>query len=282
MSNLMSDKNHLKTFFYDNSTKLKVRLLTWKKYGTNIVPFLTWIRKKIPITNRVVSLLDIGCGTGQFLKETVQVFPKLRVSGLDLSPSMVQETKHKLPVQSMILVGDAESLPFKKNQFDVVTAIHMMYHVPNQKKAFSEMMRVTKKQGGIIFITTTDYDVSSGLNKLHYEGLKKYEFPSFMQNTTSYLRCTPQKIDHLLTVFNVSSKKYIYQNDVHFPTVESALLYYQSAMMYRQSRGLDDKRIELKKWNLLYNHVRNGVSLKLQGLPYFRMPGKVVGYRIIL
>lgn len=277
----MSDKNHLQTFFYDNSAKLKIRLLTWKKYGTNAVPFLTWIRKNIPITNKVTSLLDVGCGTGQFLKETVQVFPNLKVSGLDLSPSMVEETKRKLPIQSIILIGDAELLPFKESQFDVVTAIHMMYHVPNQKKALSEMMRVTK-QGGIIFITTTDYDVSSGLNKLHYEGLKKYKFPSFMQDTASYLRCTPQKIGHLLTMFNVSSEKCIYQNDVHFPTVEPALLYYQSAMMYRQSRGLDDKRIELKKWNLLYNYVRDGISLGIQRLSYFHMPGKVVGYRIIL
>jgi ubiquinone/menaquinone biosynthesis C-methylase UbiE len=277
----MSDKNHLRTFFYDNTAKLKVRLLTWKKYGTNTVPFLTWIRKNIPIANKTTSLLDVGCGTGQFLKEAVQTFPKLRVSGLDLSPAMVQESKRKLPPKSIIMIGDVESLPFKNNMFDVVTAIHMLYHVPNQKKALLEMMRVTK-QGGVIFITTTDYEVSLGLNKLHYEGLKKFEFPSFMQNTVSYLRCTPQKVDRLLNTLHLSSKKHIYQNYVHFPNIKSALSYYQSAMMYRQSHGLDDKRIKLEKWNLLYKYVRDGIALELQRLSYFHMPGKVVGYRIII
>lgn len=279
MSNLMSDKDHLRSFFYDTAEKLKVRLHTWNTYGQNKTPFFTWIRQEIPLDSGVKTFLDAGCGTGQLLLEAAKVVPDMRLYGIDLSSAMVKETLGRLPGGANVTVGDVEELPFPDCQFDAVTAIHMLYHVPNQVRALAELVRVTKK-GGKLFITTTEYDVSSGLNKLHYEGLKKYDFPAFMQDTNSYLRFTPQKARAFLIDLPVHSEECTYTNDVRFPTVESALQYYQSAMMYRQSFGIDDSRIKQEKWELLFKHVRRLVSDSIEKNGFFLMPATVVAFKI--
>lgn len=279
MSNLMSDKNHLRSFFYDTAEKLKIRLFTWNEYGQNKTSFFTWIRKGIPLNSATKRFLDVGCGTGQLLAESARALPGLEVSGVDLSPAMVNETRGNLSKDATIVVGDAEALPFSDSRFDAVSAIHMLYHVPHQTEAIKELLRVTKKNG-VVFITTTEYDVHSGLNKLHYEGLKKFNFPEFMQDASAYLRFTPERARSLLAGIVGHVDELFYKNDVHFPSVESALSYYQSAMMYRQSLGVDDPRIESHKWELLYSDVKQSIEKKMTENGFFLMPSTVVAFRI--
>jgi SAM-dependent methyltransferase len=41
------------------------------------------------------SLLDIGCGRGEFLRQLTNQFPNAKLMGIDLSPLMVETTKSK-------------------------------------------------------------------------------------------------------------------------------------------------------------------------------------------
>jgi ubiquinone/menaquinone biosynthesis C-methylase UbiE len=278
MLNLMSDKNHLRTFFYDSATKLKIRITTWKKYGTNQKAFFLWVREMLSLSDKKHRHLDVGCGTGQLLMELHQIYLKLELYGIDISPAMIVETKKNIP-DIKILEGDVEKLPFENEYFDSVTAIHVLHHVSNQIQAIKEMIRVIRKSG-IIFITTTDYDVGSGLNKLHYEGLKKLGFPQFMRDTSSYLRFTPDHAKQIFNTLSISWTTHVYQNDVVFTDVEPVMAYYQSAMMYRQSYGIDDKRIPREKWNDLYEYVAKGVANTIKIMGSFRMPGRVIGFKL--
>lgn len=276
----MSDKNHLRSFFYDSSAKLQVRLTTWKQYGSNPKPFFSWVREQLVVSPKTRRILDVGCGTGQLLSEIRRMHLYISLTGVDLSLAMVMATKKNVSGISA-LEGDAEKLPFPGSRFDIVTAIHMLYHVPDQTKALKEMIRVTKK-GGTVFITTTDYEIGSGLNKLHYEGLKKLSFPAFMRDTASYLRFAPDHAKQILSTLSVPWTIYLYKNDVLFTGVEPAMAYYQSAMMYRQSLGIDDERISQSKWNELYSFVSQGVAQSINNTGIFRMPGRVIGFKLMI
>jgi len=48
--------------------------------------------------------------------------------------------------------GDAENLPFDDNSFDYVISSHVIEHVPNPIKAFTEWNRVLKKDGIMFMI----------------------------------------------------------------------------------------------------------------------------------
>ncbi|MFX1537148.1 MAG: class I SAM-dependent methyltransferase [Promethearchaeota archaeon] len=46
-----------------------------------------------------------------------------------------------------------ESIPFKDEAFDIVVALEVIEHVPNVQRSFSEIKRVLKKKGHLIFST---------------------------------------------------------------------------------------------------------------------------------
>jgi SAM-dependent methyltransferase len=63
---------------------------------------------------------------------------------------MAQEARQSLSsAHPGINIGvlDAQAIPFAAARFDAVIANHMLYHVPDRAKAFSEIRRVLKPEG---------------------------------------------------------------------------------------------------------------------------------------
>lgn len=96
------------------------------------------------------SILDVGCGTGNF----IQCDPK-RIVGIDYSPDCVRICKSKgFNVQE----GDALDLPFEDNTFDGVYSAHVMhvFFPQDAVKYLSELVRVVKPNGVISVCTIPD------------------------------------------------------------------------------------------------------------------------------
>lgn len=104
-------------------------------------------------------VIDIGCGTGRFLKP----LSKAHGSGLDLTENMLKEAK----VYGVPLVrADAAHLPFKNESFDVVHSTGLL-GIIRSKKILEEAARITKKEGRVLisFPATTSV---SGLVTLFF------------------------------------------------------------------------------------------------------------------
>ncbi|OGH92794.1 MAG: hypothetical protein A2563_03950 [Candidatus Magasanikbacteria bacterium RIFOXYD1_FULL_40_23] len=108
-------------------------------------------------------VLDVGAGTGRLSLPLVS--RGAHVTALDVSPKMLDLIKKKQrrvsmnvtrhdSVESKIttVVGDAESLPFENNTFDIVTAAFLIVHLKNPTRFFDEAYRVLK-DGGILVVT---------------------------------------------------------------------------------------------------------------------------------
>lgn len=95
--------------------------------------------------NGVYGLLDVGCGTGEFLRELRASGHRGRLVGLDSSPEAVAEVR-RLPDVDGVL-GSATELEFADRSFDVVTARHMLYHVDEPVRALREFHRVLADEG---------------------------------------------------------------------------------------------------------------------------------------
>ena len=66
-------------------------------------------------------VLDVGCGTGVVAVTAARV--KAMVSGLDLTPELLEVAKHNSTLAGVEVEwreGDAEALPFDPGTFDVV------------------------------------------------------------------------------------------------------------------------------------------------------------------
>lgn len=95
------------------------------------------------------SLLDVGCGTGTFLSIVSKRFD-VKVSGIDISPGMIEKSREMLGGGADLRVGDSEHLPWNDKSFDVVTCIASFHHYPNPEPVLMEMKRVLKPGGRVI------------------------------------------------------------------------------------------------------------------------------------
>ncbi len=80
--------------------------------------------------------LDVGCGTG-FASRGLE-----RVVGLDISKGMARVYKERF---GRVVLGNAEHLPFKDKQFDLVVS-NFSLHWTDIKKSLPELIRVCKGQ----------------------------------------------------------------------------------------------------------------------------------------
>jgi ubiquinone/menaquinone biosynthesis C-methylase UbiE len=100
-------------------------------------------------------LLDIGCGTGQFLREVKSNYPRLHVTGLDLSPYYLDVARRHLAAWSRVRLveGMAEAMPFAAGEFDAATAIYLLHELPPRvRRAVIAKIAEVLKPGGTLVI----------------------------------------------------------------------------------------------------------------------------------
>jgi ubiquinone/menaquinone biosynthesis C-methylase UbiE len=113
-------------------------------------------------------LLDVACGTGRFLREVKANYPRLFVTGLDLSPHYLDVARRELKPWSRVRLveGAAEAMPFADAEFDVVTCIYLFHELPPRirRAVVTEIHRVLRPGGTLIFVDSLqtgddpDYD----------------------------------------------------------------------------------------------------------------------------
>ncbi|GAB3256806.1 class I SAM-dependent methyltransferase [Kineosporia babensis] len=96
------------------------------------------------------SLLDVGCGTGTFLKQLATTGHRGRLIGLDTSEAAVSAAARIPGVQA--LRGSALKVPLETSTVDICTARHMLYHVPDPLAALHEFGRVTRPGGRVTVV----------------------------------------------------------------------------------------------------------------------------------
>jgi ubiquinone/menaquinone biosynthesis C-methylase UbiE len=105
-------------------------------------------------TDRPISVLDIGCGTGVVIRSFVQTaHPASAVFGADISQKLIDQAK-KLDVSGRILwiKLDVESkeLPFDAATFDVITMHTLLSHVSDPVAMLRMAARCLKPDGMMV------------------------------------------------------------------------------------------------------------------------------------
>jgi len=99
-------------------------------------------------------VLDVGCGTGDFLRLLGPLVAPGNAAGIDLSETMIAEARRRTSGGSSNVsfqVGNALNLPFESGSIDRLTATQVLLHVPDSATAIAEMWRVLAPEGVVAF-----------------------------------------------------------------------------------------------------------------------------------
>jgi len=93
---------------------------------------------------QIDTVLDAGCGEGFTLDRLRREKIGKTYSGIEYDQKAVDIANNLYP-EIDIKQGDIYKLPFKSNSFDLVVCTEVLEHLDNPKKAYRELLRVSRK-----------------------------------------------------------------------------------------------------------------------------------------
>lgn len=101
------------------------------------------------------SILDIGCGMGDFLKYLYDRKIGRTLNGVDISQFALDETRTKVPIANLLKIGIQPS-GINIKDVDVMTAIHLVEHLENPEEYINEWKKSLKRNGEMILVIPLD------------------------------------------------------------------------------------------------------------------------------
>lgn len=131
---------------YITPDKITIRIDLHNKYSENKYGWHKWVFDQFEFSEGN-QLLELGCGLGTLWIENLPRIPvKCHVLLSDLSIGLTNSARKNLGGHNdfRFLLINAHNIPIKSANCDIVIANHMIYHLSDNNRALSEIMRVLK------------------------------------------------------------------------------------------------------------------------------------------
>jgi ubiquinone/menaquinone biosynthesis C-methylase UbiE len=124
------------------------------------------------------SILECGCGAGAFLLSLLKIYPNLKVSGVDYSPTLLERARGTL--EGNFFVADMTDLGFlTSDTYDHTISFGTVLYLSSEeavRRAIDEMLRITKS-GGMIYIgevpDAAKNDEAESIRRVSHKSVKK-------------------------------------------------------------------------------------------------------------
>jgi tRNA (cmo5U34)-methyltransferase len=116
-------------------------------------------RAALAVTHPIRSVLDIGCGAGNYTLKLLQRLPNLDVTLIDLSKPMLDRALQRIGVVSQgnitTLQGDIRRLPLPEQHYDIIMAAAVFHHLREDAEweAVFAKCYAALKPGGSLWIS---------------------------------------------------------------------------------------------------------------------------------
>jgi ubiquinone/menaquinone biosynthesis C-methylase UbiE len=147
---------------YDRLAKIYDR--RWSRYVSDTLNLLiTYLEESRQIIGNE-NILDIACGTGELERMLLDLYPDLKIVGVDISEKMLDVSRLKLPNLEFVKAS-AIALPFPDHKFDLVVTVSAFHYFDNPLDTLKEIRRILKPQGKLIILDwCRDYLFCKALN----------------------------------------------------------------------------------------------------------------------
>jgi len=133
-------------------------------FGAMVREYDSLIRRAVPrydeMTDRLIdylptaaeSILELGCGTGNFTLKLAARFPGSRLTLVDAAPQMLEATKERLgPRPASFVTTTFEELTFEPRSFDLITSSISLHHVRDKAALYSALRPLIRAGGTLRF-----------------------------------------------------------------------------------------------------------------------------------
>jgi tRNA (cmo5U34)-methyltransferase len=125
-----------------------------------------------------VSVLDLGCGTGNVSLAIKNRFPQAEITCLDLAENMIQNTRYKLADYSDVtyVVGDLRDLDAVEEYDAVVSSLAIHHLSRKEQQSLYKQIHTALKEGGVFYNADNIQSSSENLNQFYLRKWKEFMF----------------------------------------------------------------------------------------------------------
>ena len=218
---------------YGSPRNLDAKWEVMRRYGISRRRFEEWVLENLELQGHE-QVLDVGCGNGRFVLPVAR--SGVSVVGCDIAPGVMADLRRtvddeRLPV--VLLVADAQDLPFLYESFDVVMANHMLYHVAEIDRAVREAARVLRPEGCFL-ATTNGRQGMKEFHDLHVATMSELGIPYVAHDGSSF--DLENGAEYLEPVFG-EVELHRFDDGFLAPDPEPLVMYYTATQLYQGPFG---------------------------------------------
>ena len=143
---------------------------------------------------RKVTLVDVACGTGRFLRQVRLTYPAMNLKGVDLSRPYLDEAARQLGGLrgAELIQAAAEAMPLADASADIVTCVFLYHELPPdvRRQVTGEIARVLKPGGLFVFLDSLQMGDKPGWDGLLEVFPARFHEPYYRHYATDDLDAT--------------------------------------------------------------------------------------------
>lgn len=118
-----------------------------------------------PLTRRARDLppnsnvLEVGCGTGNYVSALANEFPEHSFFGFDQSKAMLAVAQSRSETVSFCLADAEHAFPYADRSFDLAFLVDVVHHIKNLRNLFEQCSRVMKPEGLLLIVTDSEQNI---------------------------------------------------------------------------------------------------------------------------
>lgn len=111
---------------------------------------IRYLLNKLSLSPKI-KILDYGCGQGKYIRVLQEAFPDAEINGCDISKIAIEKARVRFPKHQFLQFFDIT--PYENNTFDFILSIEVFEHVEDILKTLSDISRILKIGGHLLFST---------------------------------------------------------------------------------------------------------------------------------